>query len=134
MIHVHYCCKENPMSAGVKCTLQPATLGRADDYDLALLRRVAAGDPQAFEMLYYQYARRLTAYLAKMLWPTDQVEDVLHDVLIAIWQQAPAYQPTGRVSAWIFGIAHHKACKARTAAARQAPQQCPARPTAPAEA
>jgi RNA polymerase sigma-70 factor (ECF subfamily) len=95
------------------------------------MRRIATGDRQAFEMLYHQYARRLTAYLAKVLWQTDQVEDVLHDVLLAIWQQAPAYQPVGRVSTWIFGIAHYKALQARAAAVRHSPERFPATPDAP---
>jgi RNA polymerase sigma factor (sigma-70 family) len=59
------------------------------------------------------------------------VEDILHDVLLAIWQQASAYQPIGRVSAWIFGIAHHKALKARMMAARQVPERFPTRLDAP---
>ena len=62
------------------------------------VQRIAAGDRQAFEMLYHQYARRLAAYLARVLWQTDQVEDVLHDVLLAVWQQA------GRTHEHVVGV------------------------------
>ena len=46
------------------------------------------------------------------------VDDVLHDVMLAIWQQAPAYKGTGRVSTWIFGIATYQALQAPASAAR----------------
>jgi RNA polymerase sigma-70 factor (ECF subfamily) len=128
MMHGHCCYKEILMPTGIAHTTQPAArCCTTDDHDLALIQRIAAGDRQAFEQLYHQYARRLTAYLARVLWQTDQVEDTLHDVLLAIWKQAPAYQPIGRVSAWIFGIAHHKALKARMTAARQVPERFPPR-------
>ena len=109
------------------------TLDHINDNDLALLRRIAARDRQAFEQLYNQYACRLAGYLARILWQPDQVEDILHDVMLAIWQQAPAYEPTGRVSTWIFGIAKYKAFKARASAPRQYPERLPALPNAPDE-
>jgi hypothetical protein len=63
------------MPTGVVHTTQPAALGRTTDaHDLALIQRIAAGDRQAFEMLYHQYAPRLAAYLARMLWQSNQVE------------------------------------------------------------
>lgn len=116
------------MSTGVIPAAQPAAPGHIDDHDLALIRRIAAGDRQAFEVLYHQYARRLVAYLTRVLYHADQVEDVLQDVMLAVWRQAPGYQPTGRVSAWIFGIAHHKALKARAVAARHSPERLPHSP------
>jgi RNA polymerase sigma-70 factor (ECF subfamily) len=98
---------------------------RSDDHDLALLRRIAARECQAFETLYQQYVRRLAAYLHTVLGQPEQVEEVVHEVMLTIWQRASAYQSIGRVSAWIFGIAHHKALKAHAAAARQGPERFP---------
>ena len=111
----------------------PSPWGRPDDYDLALIQRIAAGDRQAFAQLYHAYARRLAGYLRRLLWQPDQVEDVLHDMMLAIWQQVPAYQGTGRVSTWIFGIATYQALQARTSAARQSPARLAARPYVPEE-
>ena len=89
-----------------------------DQDDLVLLCQVAAHDHQAFERLYQRYTPRLTAYLRTLLGSPDLVEEVLHDVLLVVWYQAAAYQATGRVSTWLFGIARHKALKARTQATR----------------
>lgn len=85
-----------------------------DQDDLVLLRQIAAHDHQAFERLYQRYAPRLTAYLRTLLGSSEAVEEVLHDVLLVVWQQAAHYQATGRVSTWLFGIARHKALKAYT--------------------
>ena len=111
----------------------PSTWGLPDDHDRALIQRIAAGDCQAFAQLYQVYAQRLAGYLRRRLWQLEQVDDVLHDVMLAIWQQAPTYQGTGRVSTWIFGIAKYKALQARASAARQSPARRAARPHTPEE-
>lgn len=82
------------------------------DEDLVLMRRVAARDRQAFEMLYQRYARRLAGYLTKLLHQQELVEEVLDDVMLVVWQNAARFDPTARFSTWLFGIAHHKAMKA----------------------
>lgn len=80
--------------------------------DRVLLHRIERRDQQAFERLYQRYTPRLTRYLRTFLESPELVEEVLHDVLLVVWQQAERYQATGRVSTWLFGIARHKACKA----------------------
>jgi len=82
------------------------------DEDLVLMRRVAAGDRQAFEMLYRRYAPRLAGYLTKLLHQHELVEEALDDVMLVVWQNAARFDPTARFSTWLFGIAHNKAMKA----------------------
>lgn len=84
----------------------------ASDDELALLRRVAAKDKKAFEALYHLYYRRLFAYLFKVMRRADLVEEVLNDVMLAIWSHAASFDGRSRPSTWIFGIAYHKALKA----------------------
>jgi len=50
-----------------------------EDDDLALIRRVAAKDRQAFEVLYHRYARRLYGYLAKLIRQQEIIEEVLEE-------------------------------------------------------
>jgi RNA polymerase sigma factor (sigma-70 family) len=80
--------------------------------DLALLRRVAAKDRKAFEALYHLYYRRLFGYLLKLTRRAELVEEVLNDVMLAVWKGAPSFDGRSRPSTWIFGIAYHKALKA----------------------
>ena len=80
--------------------------------ELSLLRRVAAKDRKAFEVLYHLYYRRLFGYLLKLTRRADLVEEVLNDVMLAVWKGAPGFDGRSRPSTWIFGIAYHKALKA----------------------
>ena len=96
-------------------TLGP-TATIADD-EPELIRRVAAKDRGAFETLYQRYVQRLHRYLSRQIQSAELTEEVLDDVMLVVWQSAARYNGTSRVSTWIFGIAHHKALKAR---ARQA--------------
>jgi len=80
--------------------------------ELALLRRVAAKDRKAFEVLYHLFYRRLFGYLLKLTRRADLVEEVLNDVMLAVWKGAPGFDGRSRVSTWIFGIAYHKGLKA----------------------
>jgi RNA polymerase sigma-70 factor (ECF subfamily) len=91
---------------------EPAPIACRDQDDLALLRRIAAHDHQAFEQFYQRFTPRLTGYLRTLLASSQLVEEVLHDVLLVVWHQAARYQARGRVSTWLFGIARHKALKA----------------------
>ncbi|HEY0510572.1 MAG TPA: sigma-70 family RNA polymerase sigma factor [Thermoanaerobaculia bacterium] len=80
--------------------------------ELTLLRRVATKDRRAFEALYHLYYRRLFGYLLKLTRRADLVEEVLNDVMLAIWKGAASFDGRSRPSTWIFGIAYHKALKA----------------------
>jgi RNA polymerase sigma factor (sigma-70 family) len=80
--------------------------------ELTLLRKVAAKDRKAFEALYHLYYRRLFGYLLKMTRRAELVEEVLNDVMLAIWKGAASFDGRSRPSTWIFGIAYHKGLKA----------------------
>ncbi len=88
------------------------TMLREDD-DPELIRRVVAKDRRAFETLYQRYVHRLHRYLSRLIPSPELTEEVLDDVMLVVWQNAARYNQTSRVSTWIFGIAHHKALKAR---------------------
>ena len=94
----------------------------------ALLRRVAAKDRRAFETLYHLYYRRLFGYLLKLTRRGDLVEEVLNDVMLAIWKGAASFDGRSRPSTWIFGIAYHKALKALARRPREAPGSLEERP------
>lgn len=90
----------------------PPTTTREED-DPELIRRIAAKDRGAFETLYQRYVPRLHRYLSRQIQSPELTEEVLDDVMLVVWQSAERYNHTSRVSTWIFGIAHHKALKAR---------------------
>ncbi len=81
----------------------------ADEDDRRLLSLVGRGDRSAFEVLYRSYAGRLGSYLRRMLREHDRVEECFDDVMLIVWKKAGYFDPTKRVSTWLFGIAHNKA-------------------------
>lgn len=98
------------------------------DTEICLLKRIAGKDRKAFEALYHQYYRRLFAYLLKLTRRADLVEEVLNDVMLAVWNGAAGFDGRSRPSTWVFGIAYHKAMKAmarRGAAATEDPEAAP---------
>jgi RNA polymerase sigma-70 factor, ECF subfamily len=78
----------------------------------ALLKRIAEKDRKAFEEFYYLYAEGFGRFLMKMLKHHDWVDEAVNDVMLAVWQCAGRYDPEkGRLSTWLFGIAHNKGLK-----------------------
>lgn len=77
-----------------------------------LLKRITEKDRQAFEEFYYLYAEGFGRFLMKMLKKQDWVDEAVNDVMLTIWQSADRYEPErGRLSTWLFGIAHNKGLK-----------------------
>ena len=91
--------------------LPPSAIPEEEDREL--IRRVADKDRHAFETLYQRYGLRLQRYLSRQIQSPELTEEILDDVMLVVWQSAERYNQTSRVSTWIFGIAHHKALKAR---------------------
>jgi RNA polymerase sigma-70 factor (ECF subfamily) len=80
--------------------------------DTKLLRRIAAQENDAFTVLYHRYAPRLLCFLTRRLGQRALAEEVCHDVLLTVWQQARRYDPAIPFAPWLFGIARHKALSA----------------------
>ena len=83
-----------------------------DSAERALLARVASADQEALVALYQRYQRPLFVYLLRLLRDAGLAEEVLQDVIVAIWQGAAQFAGRSRVSTWVFGIAHHQAAQA----------------------
>ena len=70
--------------------------------ELELVASVAAGDTQALATLYDRYAPLLLGLGMKILRDRAEVEDLLHDVFVEVWQKAGSYEPArGTVRTWL---------------------------------
>lgn len=87
-------------------------MGRESASELDLIRRIARQDRHALRELYERYYRRLFAYVFKTTRQPELVEEVLNDVMLAVWRQAGEFAGRSRPSTWIFGIAYHLSLKA----------------------
>ncbi len=80
--------------------------------DKKLIKQIAKGNEQAFEMLYQRHSKKLFGYAFHILKNKQTAEDVLQETFLTIWQKANTYRGEGRVVAWLFGITHNLALKA----------------------
>lgn len=76
--------------------------------DDELIAALAAGDDTALRELFMRHAPWLAARLRAALPPPD-VEDVLQETFLAVWQGASGYRPRGMPQAWMWVIARNQA-------------------------
>lgn len=82
---------------------------RASD-DLALVRRMAAGDSEALGELYDRYAPVLLAIARRILGESGDAEEVLQEALVQAWSQAGRYDPArSSVSTWLVLLTRSRA-------------------------
>src|SRR5580658_9449198 len=81
------------------------------DGDFDLLAAVAAGNRAALEQLYHGYHRRLARFLSRFTSRYENVEEIINDTFMVVWQSAKDFRNASQVSTWIFGIAYRTALK-----------------------
>ncbi len=79
--------------------------------DTALLAAIAAGDRRALEELYLSYHRRLARFLSRFTPRYENVEEIINDTFMVVWQSAKDFRNASQVSTWIIGIAYRTALK-----------------------
>jgi RNA polymerase sigma-70 factor (ECF subfamily) len=82
-----------------------------DRGDHDLLRRISCADRGAFEQLYFDYHSRLVKFLFRVIRHHEDLEEVINDTFLVVWQHARDFRGASRVSTWIFGIAYRRALK-----------------------
>jgi RNA polymerase sigma-70 factor (ECF subfamily) len=83
----------------------------AKAHDNELLVAVAAGSRQALEELYLAYHRRLARFLSRFTPRYENVEEIINDTFMVVWQNAKDFRYASQVSTWIIGIAYRTALK-----------------------
>lgn len=75
---------------------------------MALLKRIGAGDRAAFEEIYRAFERPLYRFILSKLNDPHEAADILHDVFLEIWRAADRFEGRSKVQTWVFGIAWRK--------------------------
>lgn len=72
------------------------------------LKQAAAGDKEAFGVLYERYVRRIYNYIFYRTGQTVEAEDLTAKVFFRAYSHIGSYQNTGvPFSAWLYRIAHN---------------------------
>ncbi|MCP5144068.1 MAG: RNA polymerase sigma factor [Gammaproteobacteria bacterium] len=88
---------------------RPAVANDADE--VALIERVAAKDRAAFDQLYRIYRPRLKRFVTSVVSNCEFADDVINEVMFAVWKDASRFNGASKPSTWIFAIAYRKALK-----------------------
>jgi RNA polymerase sigma-70 factor (ECF subfamily) len=75
-----------------------------DEKLLALLKN---GDSKSFEVLYQRYHKRVYAYALKLLPSTQDAEEIVQNVFLAVWNQRNSLDFVSSFNLYIFGIVRH---------------------------
>ena len=82
----------------------------APDLDGELLRRIGAGDRDAFAEFYDRYSTLMFSVACKILNNSNEAEDVLQETLVQIWEKAERFDPKlGKASSWAATLVRNKA-------------------------
>ena len=85
-----------------------------------LVRRVARGDVEAFEVVYRRYRLRIADFAGRLTRHPDIIEEVVNDTMGVVWQKAGRFRGRSRLSTWILGIAYRITLKRLRAISRRA--------------
>ena len=77
--------------------------------DQQLLHQIAGGDEGALAELYQRYGKPLYNYLLRLVHEPTVAEDLLQEVLVAVWRGAHRFQGRAKVATWLYRIAHNQA-------------------------
>lgn len=78
--------------------------------DTELIAKISVRDRIAFDFFYDRYASVLFSFCFRILKEKEEAEDVLQEVFIQIWRDAPRFDATrGSVRSWLFTIARSRA-------------------------
>lgn len=95
------------------------TMNGGADPDSTLLQKISAGDSQALDELYTRHGPGLLGFLVARLSDRELAEEVLQDVMLAVWNNAGSFRGESSVRTWLLVIARNRAINVRR---RQAPE------------
>jgi RNA polymerase sigma-70 factor (ECF subfamily) len=103
----------HPLGSWAAC-LQQTQLNDNDPIgntsDGEVIRRIQAGDRNAFLQFYDRYASLLLSVAARVLGERREAEDVVQEVFTQIWRKSAGYDPgLGSLSSWVVTLARNKA-------------------------
>ncbi|MGH8613092.1 MAG: RNA polymerase sigma factor [Gammaproteobacteria bacterium] len=99
------------MNNNAGCTDPRPTREAHEVPDTDLIRRIGAGDQQAFEQLYNRYYHYLFRFIYRMTRRLESTEEIINDVMLVVWEKAANLELTSRASTWILSIAYRKSLK-----------------------
>jgi RNA polymerase sigma-70 factor (ECF subfamily) len=94
------------------------------DLELALVERLRAGDPEAFDVVYAEFHARLVTFLARLSRRRDVAEDLVEETWLRLVSQHRRLDRETRIGPWLFTVARNlyvSYCRSRIVETAHAP-------------
>jgi RNA polymerase sigma-70 factor (ECF subfamily) len=75
--------------------------------EVSLLRAAKSRDREAFDRLRESHTPALRKFATRRL-PVADVDDVLQDTWISVWEGLPNFEGEGKFKTWVYSICFHK--------------------------
>lgn len=77
--------------------------------DMALIKRLSAGDQEALGTLMDRYGGALLHFAHRLVGDMQLAEEIYQDTMLKAWQQASTFRLDGHLKAWLFRVARNNA-------------------------
>ncbi len=77
----------------------------AEAADATLMRRVVAGDGEAFRVLVLRYQNPLVNYLTRLTRCRDRGQELAQEAFVRLYERRHQYRETGQLAAYLYRIA-----------------------------
>ena len=88
--------------------LQDNEIGIAPAEERAVFERLANGDRDALAEFYRLYHQRLFRFVYRLTNSYGAAEELMNDVMLAVWKGASEFRRESKISTWVFGIAYRR--------------------------
>jgi RNA polymerase sigma-70 factor (ECF subfamily) len=75
--------------------------------DEVLVREILDGRPEAFDLLYKRYIKRVYSFVDRRLHNRADTEETVQEVFIAVFNALESFRGEAAFAAWVLGIARH---------------------------
>ena len=83
------------------------------------MRKIQAGDVNAFRLLYERYKGPLLSFVAPFHRDPSQAEEVVQEVFLAVYRTRASWEPKARLSTWLWTIARNTSIDRRRKEGRE---------------
>lgn len=83
------------------------------DPDYSLIQRIVSRDASALDELYVRHGSGILSYLTSFLNDRELAEEILQDVMLAVWNNAATFRGDSKVRTWLLVIARNRAINSR---------------------
>jgi RNA polymerase sigma-70 factor, ECF subfamily len=77
--------------------------------DESLIARIAGGDRVAMQALFGRHQVRVYRFILRLVRNPATAEELLSEVFLEVWRQAPKFEGRSQVSTWMLGMARYMA-------------------------